>query len=161
MIYVNDGSTDGTQAVLDRLKGEFPMLRAIRHQRACGQSQAVTTGVRAARYEWIATLDGDGQNDPADIPALLAALAEPQQPANLELLAGWRTKAAMTPSCAGCRRKSPMVSVPACSGQHPGYRLRPEGLRPRNLPAPANFDPSIASRRHSSFEAVARRSPFP
>ncbi|TXG88430.1 MAG: glycosyltransferase family 2 protein [Rhodocyclaceae bacterium] len=92
MIYVNDGSTDGTQAVLDRLKGEFPMLRAIRHQRACGQSQAVTTGVRAARYEWIATLDGDGQNDPADIPALLAALAEPQQPANLELLAGWRTK---------------------------------------------------------------------
>ena len=53
------------------------MLRAIRHQRACGQSQAVTTGVRAARYEWIATLDGDGQNDPADIPALLAALAEP------------------------------------------------------------------------------------
>ncbi len=92
MIYVNDGSTDGTQAVLDRLKGEFPMLRAIRHQRACGQSQAVTTGVRAARYEWIATLDGDGQNDPADIPVLLAALAEPQQPANLELLAGWRTK---------------------------------------------------------------------
>ncbi len=92
MIYVNDGSTDGTQAVLDRLKGEFPMLRAIRHQRACGQSQAVTTGVRAARYEWIATLDGDGQNDPADIPALLAALVEPKQPANLELLAGWRTK---------------------------------------------------------------------
>ena len=92
IIYINDGSTDRTQAVLDGLKTEFPMLRVIRHRASCGQSQAVTTGVRAARFEWIATLDGDGQNDPADIPALLAALADPQQPANLELLAGWRTK---------------------------------------------------------------------
>ncbi len=92
IIYINDGSTDRTQAVLDGLKTEFPMLRVIRHRASCGQSQAVTTGVRAARFEWIATLDGDGQNDPADIPALLAALADPKQPANLELLAGWRTK---------------------------------------------------------------------
>lgn len=92
IIYINDGSTDRTQAVLDGLKTEFPMLRVIHHRASCGQSQAVTTGVRAARFEWIATLDGDGQNDPADIPALLAALADPQQPANLELLAGWRTR---------------------------------------------------------------------
>lgn len=92
IIYVNDGSTDGTQSVLDKLKQAFPMLRVIRHRSACGQSQAVTSGVRAARYEWIATLDGDGQNDPADIPALLAALADPAQPAHLELLAGWRTR---------------------------------------------------------------------
>ena len=68
------------------------MLRVIRHRESCGQSRAVTTGVTAARYEWIATLDGDGQNDPADIPALLAELANPAQPANLELLAGWRSK---------------------------------------------------------------------
>ena len=92
IIYVNDGSNDQTQAVLDRLKAELPMLRSIRHRASCGQSQAVTTGVRAARYEWIATLDGDGQNDPADIPALLAKLSEPEQPDNLELLAGWRTR---------------------------------------------------------------------
>jgi dolichol-phosphate mannosyltransferase len=92
IIYVNDGSTDRTPAVLEGLKAEFPMLRVIHHRASCGQSQAVTSGVRAARYEWIATLDGDGQNDPADIPALLAALADPKQPANLELLAGWRTK---------------------------------------------------------------------
>jgi dolichol-phosphate mannosyltransferase len=92
IIYVNDGSTDQTQTVLDGLKTELPMLRAIRHRASCGQSQAVTTGVRAARYEWIATLDGDGQNDPADIPALLAKLSEPEQPDNLELLAGWRTR---------------------------------------------------------------------
>ena len=92
IIYVNDGSTDATQARLDTLKAEFPMLRVIRHRDSCGQSRAVTTGVNAARYEWIATLDGDGQNDPADIPLLLAQLTNPAQPAGLELLAGWRTK---------------------------------------------------------------------
>ena len=92
IVYVNDGSTDATQARLDALKTEFPMLRVIRHRASCGQSRAVTTGVTAARFEWIATLDGDGQNDPADIPALLAKLADPAQPANLELLAGWRSK---------------------------------------------------------------------
>jgi dolichol-phosphate mannosyltransferase len=92
IVYVNDGSTDATQARLAALKAEFPMLRVIRHRAACGQSRAVTTGVTAARHEWIATLDGDGQNDPADIPALLAKLADPAQPANLELLAGWRAK---------------------------------------------------------------------
>ncbi len=92
IVYVNDGSTDATQARLDALKTEFPMLRTIRHRASCGQSRAVTTGVTAARYEWIATLDGDGQNDPADIPALLAKLADPAQPAHLELLAGWRAR---------------------------------------------------------------------
>lgn len=92
IIYVNDGSTDATPAVLARLKGEFPMLRVITHRAACGQSQAVATGVRHARHEWIATLDGDGQNDPADIPALIDALADPKQPANLQLLAGWRNR---------------------------------------------------------------------
>ena len=92
IVYVNDGSTAATHARLDALKTEFPMLRVIRHRQSCGQSRAVTTGVTAARYEWIATLDGDGQNDPADIPALLEKLADPAQPANLELLAGWRSK---------------------------------------------------------------------
>ena len=92
IIYVDDGSTDSTPARLQALKTGFPMLRVIRHRKSCGQSRAVTTGVTAARYEWIATLDGDGQNDPADIPALLAQLTNPAQPANLELLAGWRAR---------------------------------------------------------------------
>ena len=92
IIYVNDGSTDATLPRLLALKTEFPMLRVITHRASCGQSRAVTTGVTAARHEWIATLDGDGQNDPADIPALLARLANPAQPANLELLAGWRAQ---------------------------------------------------------------------
>ena len=92
IIYIDDGSTDASQARLQTLKTEFPMLRVIRHRESCGQSRAVTTGVTAARYEWIATLDGDGQNDPSDIPALLAKLTDPTQPENLELLAGWRAK---------------------------------------------------------------------
>ena len=92
ILCIDDGSTDATHARVLRLKTELPMLRVIRHQSPCGQSRAVTTGVTAARHEWIATLDGDGQNDPADIPVLLAELVNPALPANLELLAGWRVQ---------------------------------------------------------------------
>ena len=92
ILYVDDGSDDGTALVLQKLKTELPVLRVITHRASCGQSQAVATGVKHARYEWIATLDGDGQNDPADIPALLEALSDQAQPANLQLLAGWRNK---------------------------------------------------------------------
>jgi dolichol-phosphate mannosyltransferase len=77
MIFVDDGSTDETAAILKRLKDEFPALRVLRHSFRSGQSAAVASGVRAARAPWIATLDGDGQNDPADIPKLLAARDDP------------------------------------------------------------------------------------
>jgi dolichol-phosphate mannosyltransferase len=72
MIFIDDGSTDDTAVILRRLKGEFPALRVLRHSFRSGQSAAVASGVRAARAAWVATLDGDGQNDPADIPRLLA-----------------------------------------------------------------------------------------
>ena len=71
MIFVDDGSTDETAAVLRKLKAELPALRVLHHSFRSGQSAAVASGVRAARAAWIATLDGDGQNDPADIPKLL------------------------------------------------------------------------------------------
>ena len=74
IVYVDDGSTDATPAALREAEGLVRpggALRRLRHRRSCGQSAAVATGVRAARGEWIATLDGDGQNDPADIPRLL------------------------------------------------------------------------------------------
>ncbi|MBR0643609.1 glycosyltransferase family 2 protein [Plastoroseomonas hellenica] len=71
IVYVDDGSTDDTPARLAEAAGIAP-LRHLRHRESCGQSAAVITGVKAARGAWIATLDGDGQNDPADIPRLLA-----------------------------------------------------------------------------------------
>ncbi len=74
IIYVNDGSTDGTGAVLTRLMETRPYLRRVDHAQSCGQSAAVRTGVRSARAPVCVTIDGDGQNDPAFIPQLIAAL---------------------------------------------------------------------------------------
>jgi dolichol-phosphate mannosyltransferase len=74
VVYVNDGSTDGTDAELKRLIGLHPWLRRVRHQQSCGQSAAVRSGVAAARAPFVVTIDGDGQNDPAFIPAMLRAL---------------------------------------------------------------------------------------
>ena len=73
MIYVDDGSTDHTYKNLINLQKTYKELRVIRHQKSCGQSTAVRTGVKHAQYDWIVTLDGDGQNNPQDIPELLKA----------------------------------------------------------------------------------------
>lgn len=90
IIYVDDGSADGTALALREALAMYPKLRVLAHGRSCGQSAALFTGVRAARGPWIATLDGDGQNDPADLPKLLAARDDPARPANLQLLTGRR-----------------------------------------------------------------------
>jgi len=77
IIFVDDGSTDGTADAALRVRSAgMPQLRLLRHSIRSGQSAAVATGVRAARAPVIATLDGDGQNDPADIPRLLTTLKE-------------------------------------------------------------------------------------
>jgi dolichol-phosphate mannosyltransferase len=76
VIYVNDGSTDGTEAELTSLKTSRPWLRQIKHAVSCGQSSAVRTGAMHARAPMVVTLDGDGQNDPAFLPKLLAVLTE-------------------------------------------------------------------------------------
>ena len=91
IVYVNDGSTDNTAEMLEKMQAEQPRLSIFKHETACGQSSAVATGVRQARATFIATLDGDGQNDPADIPALFAKLKESADPDYL-LVAGWRAK---------------------------------------------------------------------
>jgi glycosyltransferase involved in cell wall biosynthesis len=75
IVYVNDGSTDRTESELTLLMASRPWLRQVKHESSCGQSAAVSTGVLHARAAVIVTLDGDGQNDPAFIPALLKELA--------------------------------------------------------------------------------------
>ena len=85
ILYVDDGSDDATLGELVAVGTSNERLRVIRHRTSAGQSTAVLTGVRHARGIWIATLDGDGQNDPADIPKLLEKRGDP-----LLLLAGWR-----------------------------------------------------------------------
>ena len=88
IVYVDDASRDATLARLRELQAVTPELRVVRHLANAGQSTAVRNGVKAARAPWIATLDGDGQNDPADIPKLLEQrdAAAP----DVKLFAGWR-----------------------------------------------------------------------
>jgi dolichol-phosphate mannosyltransferase len=91
IVYVDDGSTDQTAAEIARLQAANRRLRLVRHRMSCGQSAAIRSGVKAARAAWIATLDGDGQNDPADIPALWQiANAAPAEPPLL--IAGHRAR---------------------------------------------------------------------
>jgi dolichol-phosphate mannosyltransferase len=94
IIFVDDGSTDDTVKTVQSIRAtRVPEIRLLRHSVRCGQSSAVHTGVRAARAEWVATLDGDGQNDPADIPSLLSALSAGEQTmqGRLRLVMGNRT----------------------------------------------------------------------
>jgi dolichol-phosphate mannosyltransferase len=90
LIYVDDGSTDASWQILQQLSQNFNQLRIIRHRSTYGQSVALLTGVKAAAGTWIVTLDGDGQNDPADIPRLLVALK--QHSSSLQMIAGIRVK---------------------------------------------------------------------
>ena len=91
IVYVDDGSTDPTATEIGRLQAGNPRLRLVRHAKSCGQSAAIRSGVKVARSKWIATLDGDGQNDPADIPSLwqIARAAPPEPPL---LIAGHRAR---------------------------------------------------------------------
>lgn len=90
VIFVDDASRDATRAALKALSGEIPELRVLAHRKNSGQSRSIRTGVLAARAPVIVTLDGDGQNDPADGPGLVDALAA--GPADLALVGGERVK---------------------------------------------------------------------
>jgi dolichol-phosphate mannosyltransferase len=92
VIYVDDGSSDETKARLTDAGTRFERLKVLRHRASCGQSAAIWTGVKAAQGRWIVTLDGDGQNDPADIPALLEVAEAAESGAPLDMVAGIRRK---------------------------------------------------------------------
>ena len=88
IIYVDDHSADDTLSKLITMRSMVPQLRVISHDRRCGQSTAMRTGILAARAPWVATLDGDGQNDPADIIRLLHERLTASE--DVKLFAGWR-----------------------------------------------------------------------
>ena len=90
MIYVDDGSTDATAAVVLGLREYYPMLRLVQHPTSAGQSAAIHSGVRLARGQVICTLDGDGQNPPSEIRKLAARLEGTGFPAGVALIAGQR-----------------------------------------------------------------------
>jgi glycosyltransferase involved in cell wall biosynthesis len=85
IVIVDDGSQDGTQDVLRRLKARVPRLRVVMFRRNFGQTAALQAGITHARGEILITMDGDGENDPADIPKLLDALAK-----GPDMVCGWR-----------------------------------------------------------------------
>ncbi len=90
IIFVDDASRDDTRSALKALSVEIPQLRVLAHRSNAGQSRAIRSGVLAARGSVIVTLDGDGQNDPADGPALADALLA--GPPELAMVAGERVK---------------------------------------------------------------------
>lgn len=99
IIVVDDGSDDDSLAELLALKPCFPQLHVLHHARSLGQSTSVYHAAHAARGQWLATLDGDGQNDPADLPAMLALVRDSEgKTDSIKLVAGYRLNRQDTPS---------------------------------------------------------------
>jgi glycosyltransferase involved in cell wall biosynthesis len=92
ILVVDDCSRDATRAELAAAREKVPQLRILVHRKNAGQSRAIRSGVLAARAPIVATLDGDGQNDPADLPRLAARLTRPDAPPGLAMVQGERAK---------------------------------------------------------------------
>jgi dolichol-phosphate mannosyltransferase len=92
VVVVSDGSKDATDEILTGLQASMPRLNVVIHTHQAGQSAAIVSGVRHAHAPWIATLDGDGQNDPADIPALFEYTKDADASGEPLLIAGNRRK---------------------------------------------------------------------
>ena len=90
LIYVDDGSSDGTADRLRALRAQGGPIRILRHDRRCGKTAALVTGIAAARAPWIVTMDGDGQDDPGEIPGMLQAAWSDEK--SSPLVAGIRTR---------------------------------------------------------------------
>lgn len=88
LVFVDDGSTDATWARISEISAAEPRVRGVRFKFNCGQTSGVAAGVRHARGRWCVTLDGDLQNDPADIAAMVRALE------GVDMVVGWRRKRA-------------------------------------------------------------------
>ena len=118
LVLVNDGSSDGTAEVLEQLSGEVPELVAVLLRKNYGQTAAMAAGFDAASGEVIVSLDGDLQNDPADIPMLLSKLRE-----GYDLVSGWRHQR----QDAAIQRKLPSRIANRLIGRVTGVRLHDYG----------------------------------
>jgi dolichol-phosphate mannosyltransferase len=92
IIYIDDGNSDGSFDLLKRLKPQYPSLRLLRHPTQAGQSAAFWTGIKAAKNDLIVTLDGDGQNNPADIKTLYETFLQQKKPQAKVMVLGERIK---------------------------------------------------------------------
>jgi dolichol-phosphate mannosyltransferase len=92
ILAIDDYSQDGTYQKLMQIRTLFPKLRVLQHVKNSGQSAGVVTGVRHAKFPWVATLDGDGQNDPADIPKLFEEILLHQKNNEMVVIAGHRSQ---------------------------------------------------------------------
>lgn len=92
VLFVDDGSSDATVAEIRAAMERWPWIRLARHNRPCGKSAGLVTGARHARCDWIANMDGDGQNDPADLWRLYEQVKAPEAAADLLLVAGQRRR---------------------------------------------------------------------
>ena len=92
IIYVDDGSTDKSFSILQTLKSKYSMLRVVKHSRRCGQSAALWTGIKSAGNDLIVTIDGDRQNDPADISTLYMLYKDYERDHNGLMVMGERKK---------------------------------------------------------------------
>lgn len=92
VIFIDDASTDATADAVLALRADDRRFRLVRHRDNAGQSAGIRNGAKVAAYDWIVTMDGDGQNDPADIPRLFALLDGAPADPPLGLLGGLRLK---------------------------------------------------------------------
>jgi glycosyltransferase involved in cell wall biosynthesis len=139
IVYVDDASRDDTVSILKAAKAANPELRVLQHHTQSGQSTAIRNGVKAARGEWIATLDGDGQNDPADIPKLLTMRNESSE--SIKLFAGWRVNRQDSGSKRWASKWAECDPQPPAQGRNPGHRLRYQAVRTCRFPRPALLRP--------------------
>lgn len=92
VIFIDDASTDDTASQVLAIRAEDSRVRLVRHRRNAGQSAGIRNGAKIAAYDWVVTMDGDGQNDPADIPKLFAAMEGAPAEPPLGLVGGLRMK---------------------------------------------------------------------
>ena len=121
-IFVNDGSTDATERRLDAATKDWPEATPIHCQMNNGQAAALFVGMKQATGEILVTLDGDGQNDPADIPRLLAALD------NFDMVAGVRARRRDSWLRLTMSRLANLSAVQPPKGRSARHRLRAKGV---------------------------------